>query len=33
MTDTSDLPAQTLSMGITYDELVELTLSSAGLNK
>lgn len=33
MTDTSDLPAQTASMGISYDELVELTLKSAGLNK
>ena len=33
MTDTSDLPAQTASMGISYDELVEITLLSAGLNK
>lgn len=33
MTDTSDLPAQSASMGITYDELVELILKSAGLNK
>ena len=33
MTDTSDLPAQTASMGISYDELVEMTLKSAGLNK
>lgn len=33
MTDTSDLPAQAASMGISYDELVELTLQSAGLNK
>ena len=33
MTDTSDLPAQAASMGISYDELVELTLKSAGLNK
>ena len=33
MTDTSDLPAQSASMGISYDELVELTLRSAGLNK
>ena len=33
MTDTSDLPAQCASMGISYDELVELTLKSAGLNK
>ncbi len=33
MTDTSDLPAQAAAMGITYDELVEMTLQSAGLNK
>lgn len=33
MTDTSDLPAQAASMGISYDKLVELTLKSAGLNK
>lgn len=33
MTDTSDLPAQTASMGISYDNLVELILSGAGLNK
>ena len=33
MTDTSDLPAQSASMGISYDKLVELTLLSAGLNK
>lgn len=33
MTDTSDLPAQSASMGISYDELVELILMSAGLNK
>ena len=33
MTDTSDLPAQSASMGISYDELVELILKSAGLNK
>ena len=33
MTDTSDLPAQALAMGISYDELVELTLQGAGLNK
>ncbi len=33
MTDTSDLPAQCASMGISYDELVELILMSAGLNK
>lgn len=33
MTDTSDLPAQSASMGISYDDLVELILKSAGLNK
>lgn len=33
MTDTSDLPAQSASMGISYDKLVELILMSAGLNK
>ena len=33
MTDTSDLPAQAASMGISYDELVEIILNSAGLNK
>ncbi len=33
MTDTSDLPAQTASMGISYDDLVELILQGAGLNK
>lgn len=33
MTDTSDLPAQANAMGISYDELVEMTLMSAGLNK
>ena len=33
MTDTSDLPAQAGVMGISYDELVELILKSAGLNK
>ena len=33
MTDTSDLPAQSASMGISYDELVELILLGAGLNK
>ena len=33
MTDTSDLPAQAASMGIGYDDLVELILKSAGLNK
>ncbi len=33
MTDTSDLPAQALACGITYDMLVEMVLESAGLNK
>lgn len=33
MTDTSDLPAQAAAMGISYDELVEIILRSAGLNK
>ena len=33
MTDTSDLPAQAEVMGISYDQLVELTLMGAGLNK
>lgn len=33
MTDTSDLPAQAATMGISYDELVEIILQSAGLNK
>ena len=33
MTDVSDLPAQAAAMGITYDELVELILKGAGLNK
>ena len=33
MTDTSDLPAQAAACGISYDELVELILKSAGLNK
>lgn len=33
MTETSDLPAQANAMGITYDELVQLILNSAGLNK
>lgn len=33
MTDTSDLPAQAAAMGISYDELVEIILKSAGLNK
>ena len=33
MTDTSDLPAQAAACGISYDELVEMILKSAGLNK
>ena len=33
MTDTSDLPAQSKVMGISYDELVLMILNSAGLNK
>ena len=33
MTDTSDLPAQAGANGISYDELVEMVLKSAGLNK
>lgn len=33
MTDTSDLPAQALAMGIDYDTLVLLILNSCGLNK
>jgi len=33
MTDTSDLPAQAAAGGIGYDELVEMILKSAGLNK
>ncbi len=33
MTDTSDLPAQSAVMGISYDDLVLLILNSAGLNK
>lgn len=33
MTDTSDLPAQAAAGGITYDNLVEMILKSAGLNK
>lgn len=33
MTDTSDLPAQAAACGINYDNLVELVLKSAGLNK
>lgn len=33
MTETSDLPAQADAMGINYDNLVQLILNSAGLNK
>ena len=33
MTDTCDLPAQAAAMGISYYELVEIILRSAGLNK
>lgn len=33
MTDTSDLPAQAAAGGISYDNLVEMVLKSAGLNK
>ncbi len=33
MTDTSDLPAQSKVMGINYDNLVQLILNGAGLNK
>lgn len=33
MTETSDLPAQSSAMGITYDNLVEIILNGAGLNK
>ncbi len=33
MTETSDLPAQALAMGITYDNLVQIILNGAGLNK
>lgn len=33
MTETSDLPAQANAMGIDYDNLVQLILNSAGLNK
>ena len=33
MTSTSDLPAQAKAMGIDYDNLVQLILNSAGLNK
>lgn len=33
MTSTSDLPAQAKVMGISYDNLVQIILNSAGLNK
>lgn len=33
MTDTSDLPAQSKVMGISYDDLVQIILNGAGLNK
>jgi len=33
MTETSDLPAQSQAMGISYDRLVEIILNGAGLNK
>ena len=33
MTDTSDLPAQCKVMGISYDDLVQIILDGAGLNK
>jgi D-alanine-D-alanine ligase len=33
MTETSDLPAQANAMGINYDNLVQIILNSAGLNK
>jgi len=33
MTDTSDLPAQCKVMGIDYDNLVQIILNGAGLNK
>ncbi|MBE7705216.1 MAG: D-alanine--D-alanine ligase [Cyanobacteria bacterium SIG29] len=33
MTDTSDLPAQCEVMGISYDQLVEIILNNAGLNR
>ena len=33
MTDTSDLPAQCKVMDISYDELVQIILNGAGLNK
>ncbi len=33
MTSTSDLPAQSKVMGISYDDLVQIILNGAGLNK
>ena len=33
MTETSDLPAQSAFMGINYDNLVQIILNGAGLNK
>ena len=33
MTETSDLPAQANAMGINYDNLVQIILNGAGLNK
>ena len=33
MTDLSDLPAQSKAMGISYDNLVQIILNGAGLNK
>lgn len=33
MTETSDLPAQAKAMGISYDDLVQIILNGAGLNK
>lgn len=33
MTETSDLPAQANAMGISYDNLVQIILNGAGLNK
>jgi len=33
MTETSDLPAQAEAMGISYDNLVQIILNGAGLNK
>ena len=33
MTATSDLPAQSKVMGISYDNLVQIIMNGAGLNK